>query len=643
MNDNQLNSIDIKKRFDFSAPNTLQVIKEMIDQAFSDAEKHTGLSEEGAHEDYSFSRRKAAILQLVKEADERFGEKYPDLNPAIELIRLSAPIHTLTFNKLNRVYDIELSAAIWILDYLKANDLFDQAVEHFPASREEINSVYLPILSDAVHSDDELRSMIYLIRNRNRGGQGFDEKHPLTDPSVFNQTGAEVSELPDRKHFNAVFSLIEKSEVKAAQELYIANIRELFDSILSVISKCKQKTTDNSKESQDKQKDLESLYSHILLLSAYKRGELTDDTGLGELLSGIEMPSVNNPYEMCFAFLSLLEAGSNYVWLYNLSYDILEVSCQLLPWANANVVDPDDDLDELSIDYAYMQSLVEKMPDWSDNRTNDILYQKCIPSPLVGSQRDTVSISQLVFLSSGLIPPRQGRSISYTKLLLNESSFSKEQQNWLYEYVSLAYSVNHKGADFTTPDEDEVVQELSKDKEDIQDKENEIKRLRSEIKHLKNIINRSQHEKKDLSVELREVNRRLEASRNELSELRSLIRESIDKEEETPVLVSFPYTVQKRTVIIGGHQSWTNAIKPLIKNARFIAASEQPNTSLILNAETVWIQTNAISHSSFYKIIDVIRRNNIKVCYFKYSSAEKCAEQIALDDSAEEQETPLAE
>ena len=58
---------------------------------------------------------------------------------------------------------------------------------------------------------------------------------------------------------------------------------------------------------------------------------------------------------------------------------------------------------------------------------------------------------------------------------------------------------------------------------------------------------------------------------------------------------------------------------------------------MILNSEVVWLQTNAMGHSSFYKVIDLIRRNDIKVCYFKYAGAEKCAEQLALEEIGTEE------
>lgn len=39
-----------------------------------------------------------------------------------------------------------------------------------------------------------------------------------------------------------------------------------------------------------------------------------------------------------------------------------------------------------------------------------------------------------------------------------------------------------------------------------------------------------------------------------------------------------------------------------------------------------------VSHTYFYKVIDVVRQNNIPVRHFSYASARKCAEQIVLDD-----------
>ena len=84
--------------------------------------------------------------------------------------------------------------------------------------------------------------------------------------------------------------------------------------------------------------------------------------------------------------------------------------------------------------------------------------------------------------------------------------------------------------------------------------------------------------------------------------------------------------------IIGGHDSWGKAIKPLFSNVRFIGRDVTPHPDIIKNSDVIWIQTNSMSHKYFYKLIDIVRQNNIPVRYFSYASARKCAEQIVLDD-----------
>ncbi len=57
-----------------------------------------------------------------------------------------------------------------------------------------------------------------------------------------------------------------------------------------------------------------------------------------------------------------------------------------------------------------------------------------------------------------------------------------------------------------------------------------------------------------------------------------------------------------------------------------------PNANLMLNSDAVWIQSNAIGHAFYYKILDVTRTHSIPLEYFTYASAEKCAEQIVEYD-----------
>ena len=54
--------------------------------------------------------------------------------------------------------------------------------------------------------------------------------------------------------------------------------------------------------------------------------------------------------------------------------------------------------------------------------------------------------------------------------------------------------------------------------------------------------------------------------------------------------------------------------------------------SLIRSAEVVWVQSNAIPHKTYYRIVDAVRKYGKPLRYFAYASAAKCAEQMAKYD-----------
>ena len=88
--------------------------------------------------------------------------------------------------------------------------------------------------------------------------------------------------------------------------------------------------------------------------------------------------------------------------------------------------------------------------------------------------------------------------------------------------------------------------------------------------------------------------------------------------------------MEDRIVICGGHDSFIKQFSQLITgNVRYLS-NVRINEELIRGASSVWLQTNALSHSDYYKIMDLCRRNSIPVNYFTFASARKCAEQIVL-------------
>ena len=279
------------------------------------------------------------------------------------------------------------------------------------------------------------------------------------------------------------------------------------------------------------------MYFNLLDAPDWAAGDLPDDGDM-QAFAAIQLPVIRNPYDICFGFLALLCANSDVVWLYNLSLSIVAFACHALPWADCVAADPDGERGALRIDFEYLSSLIEKKPDWDEDDADDKLYERCIPSPLLKHRRVNTSIAGLTFLSSGMIPPRTGDSISFTRMLLNETSLPAETQELLYHYFAFAHAVNHREDDFRALDDSRIAEEPSAEKT-AEDLDAELKKLRSEMKRLRSVLHQSEQQNKTLSAELADVRRQLEASGAELAELRTMIRESCDTDELSPTVVSY--------------------------------------------------------------------------------------------------------
>lgn len=231
------------KQYDYSSNETNKAISKTLDAEFT-YRTHLfrtfgkGKKFQKANDwDYLvFKRRKQAVRNMMELADERFSAKYPEMCVADEIINLCLPGVALTFNGLNGRFYIEMAAAIWILDYLKNNDLYEEAKQFFPKTREELDQIYLPNISDALHSDDAIRSVIYIIQNRNRGMIGFDEEKSFMDEADTRlKDSPDSANLPYRKNYDALISLIDTDTVANLEEQFEKYTWNFIDNILGIV------------------------------------------------------------------------------------------------------------------------------------------------------------------------------------------------------------------------------------------------------------------------------------------------------------------------------------------------------------------------------------------------------------------------
>lgn len=125
-----------------------------------------------------------------------------------------------------------------------------------------------------------------------------------------------------------------------------------------------------------------------------------------------------------------------------------------------------------------------------------------------------------------------------------------------------------------------------------------------------------------------------EQDQRELAELRSLVSlENAETSEDESSTIQLLYTIKNKAIVFVGRTSSMTAMKNMIiGDIRFMDYRLLPNADMIKNAVAIWIQAKCIAHKNCFRIVDLARANGIPIHYFAYTSAAKCAEQVAIVD-----------
>lgn len=215
-------------------------------------------------------------------------------------------------------------------------------------------------------------------------------------------------------------------------------------------------------------------------------------------------------------------------------------------------------------------------------------------------------------------------------------------------YISISYDENYTPRSELNDliDNDPNLKNEDSYKDDDDDKSDEyesiIRQLKDENALLRKSLSNLQSVQYDHDKELSDVlnkhkllEKQIEDERKELHALREIIFNSQSTDDNQSVdkkFISFPYKAKKKIVVFGGHNTWRAEIKNKLPNVRFIDKDMPPNFEMIKYADIVWIQPNAIAHSFYYRIKDMVAKHDIPIKYLTHPGTTKCAEQIAKDD-----------
>jgi len=375
---------------------------------------------------------------------------------------------------------------------------------------------------------------------------------------------------------------------------------------------------------------------------------------LGEDIAAVwEDFSVGDPYEILFAHLYLMDTDSDLPWVYAPGTSIFALAANCLPWSHC---DYDDECDGIWNHYDEdAQDVVPgaadcfipkkvKIPELEDWYSLDYKDRTCEDDYSL----NRFNLSQIVFeITGGILPRNLNRYVPalshlehfsitgkktlhplmYIMSLLGEGR--RQSRDWRLEYETAWDRVDAAGNLIVTEDHEEetATQEELKAR---------IAELKKQLEHAKKTAYDASREIREQKKQQEKLEKKLAMEQQELADLRELVfhqQENIYQDAAADENITFPYKTTLRTVVFGGHDSWAREIKPKLPDVRFIDREMLPNSDMIRRADVVWIQTNALSHAFFYKIIDEVRKHNVPLRYFSYASATKCAEQLVKYDA----------
>ena len=347
---------------------------------------------------------------------------------------------------------------------------------------------------------------------------------------------------------------------------------------------------------------------------------------------------IEDPFQLCFGFLSLLDSGSDYPWLYCPAANLHTFLCGILPWASVfsrtdipgvwNHTNPTTGELVNGFQKAELPKRIKvpslenwNQPTYTDNTATD------------PSEQRKLTLAQIVYEMTGCIMPRNLERYQPALMRLDEYGLRGKRNLLPLMYcMSLLGEASHQ----SRREPDQAIQEtVVNEGTSSEELTSQITALQNENSQLKSRLYEAEKQFRDSKKLQNSMEQQAELDRQELADLRELVfhqQENLYLDETPSPDITFPYNTKRRIVVFGGHETWAKEMKPKLPNVRFIDREMVPNVDIIRRADTIWIQTNAIAHPFYYKITDEARKYGIPVRYFSFAGSVKCAEQIVKED-----------
>lgn len=621
-----------------------------------------------------YARRIKAVAHLMPEMKARYSDTYPEMDIMNEFADV-ASLPILSYDIIDKESHLCLGAAIWMLDQIWEAHEMQELCDLLPV---DCDYVDMPDVYDTRFSYEIIERMLYVIQNR----YGETDRYVVPpnilskkDDSIFHtildlipdvakemaaaQLKTKFWEWTDL-YFKALYPMVhEMCKQDKALDRLTEQIEELKDKIVpkkptkstfpvvaplpllgsNPIDNPKREAEmlirqiDKAEETQNnlrkKVGDFRFTSLQAGILSKYRLVKCMD----ADFADAMCNFPIEDPYELCFAILYLLDQDDDYAWVYSFMTAVICRAASMLPWGFERY---DEEDDGFWFDDGEWIPSMPLNPEWYETTYAGRSYTDDEYEP------HDVSIAQIVYEHTGAILPRNMHRFDDAFRPLKKRGMKPSEANMVCAIMNVLGEASRQrqyDPDIEDLDWDDVEPEIE-EKTEIATSE-EVEKLKKELAQLKEQAKKANY---SLSRENRELKEKLEKAEaatgemtQELADLREIVfnqqnEQSGVEEKVAETKITFPYHTTRRIIAFGGHDSWLREIKFKVPDVRFMG-EDISSPEVIRRADVVWIQTNCIGHKSYYNIIDLARKYGRNVRYFKYASATKCAEQVVEEEN----------
>lgn len=555
---------------------------------------------------------------------------------------------------------LTLAAAIWILDQLNLQGDLLKVYPYIPELDDE--EVLCPYVVHPQYDYELICGMVKLLLYRNRdsyGGLGLHEATLVSDTSdhgalrgdfdaIMNLIDPSVIDITTKNYEEKVWefyrlSFLAAAKFDKAEERILQEIEELEkQSSPAVVPLCMvrpdiTKLADNNSnlDRLEMLRRKRKRYEHTAIIteiglvnSREKTAKAFGDIFGEQLTRQIIDFSVDDPFEMAFALFYLLDSRSDIPWLFYGSICVTYTLIDQLPFDTSLAKQG-----EQALHPELTRSLYTHR--FSGYRWDEA--QDCTLQPV---QRDkATNLAQLLYENAYTVYPRVTGTLPQLEQYFADMGLEDTAQKEAYQLLLyLLRSGNDRSESLAAYRLQTALEntqhEIPVDTEDTQLLQTHIKELTRQTEMLRAAAYEENKQKRAAEKNLRHVQAENGSLRWELMDLRQLIfsqQQELDVEYSEETAIDFPVKLPGKIVSVGGHPNWVRDMKALLPNIAYFSAEVLPNKDILRNAHEVWVQTQYISHKSFYRILSALGTET-QLRYFGSKSAQRCAVQLVNAD-----------